>query len=395
MNSPWISQVLPQLSALDFGDTPEKCPISVVILAKDEERCIGRCLDSVVGRGIDDIVVVDTGSTDNTLDIVSGYGDRGVRLVRTPWSHSFADIRNFALESVAVGWVVFLDADEWLTEQAAGQLTDCLMSLCGSTDLHRLVFAPKISDVDNHDFRHDIPRIFKTGGAIRYTGPVREYLVVGEAEPPGLMSLDIEFMHDGYHPNVVAAKDKRARNLALLGTARAADPDNPRWLYFTIRDGFPELATAQVVDLCTALRESMEAGVQTGDRQSPLGYYRFALGFACQGLVARGAWAEVHHFCAELDRVDQRDNPDAHYFRTMFELFHGAVTDRDLLRTIRMRSDDDLVAASGVDVAGRHLDALIGVLLAKFRGQENANRYAEMCSPWTDAFFERSTLRGG
>src|SRR5438132_11045659 len=94
--------------------------VGIAILTKDEERCIARCLDSVTGQGFADILVVDTGSTDRTVDIVAGHD--GVRLVQVPWAGSFAAVRNHAISTIEAEWVVFVDADEWLPPNCAASL---------------------------------------------------------------------------------------------------------------------------------------------------------------------------------------------------------------------------------------------------------------------------------
>jgi hypothetical protein len=149
----------------------------------------------------------------------------------------------------------------------------------------------------------------------------------------------------------------------------------------------------QLLDLCATLRDLVERNPPTGDRLDARQYYRRAMCVASQGFAAVGDWSTVHRYCDELDRIDQCDSPDAHYLRSVAELFHGVVRDRDLLRTMKLRRDDDLVSASAIETSGRHLDAVIVAQLARLRGASAADRYRQLCDPWTDAFFERSTLR--
>jgi hypothetical protein len=393
--NPWVRRLFPPLTSLRTAPMPAHAPVSVVIPARDEQRCIARCLDSVVGRGFDDILVMDTGSTDRTVDIVTGYRRRGVRLVRMSWPDSFAEVRNTAIAAVATGWIVFLDADEWLAERSADQLAACLTSLNEVADLDRLVFAPLIHHVDRNTVSDDVPRILKADSGIRYRGRVHEYPVLpgDDAGPVPMAGLDIVFHHDGYDRAVTDAKDKRHRNLGLLCAARREEPDNARWLYFTIRDGLPALNRTQLIDACTTLRTLAERDVATGDRRTSRQYYRMALGEACQGLAAMGEWTAMLRYCDELDRLDQRDSPDTCYLRTVAELLHGVVTDRDLLRVIRIRRDATAMSASAIDTSGRHLDAVITALLSRVRNAADADRYLALCAPWTDTFFESSRLR--
>jgi hypothetical protein len=65
-----------------------------------------------------------------------------------------------------------------------------------------------------------------------------------------------------------------------------------------------------------------------------------------------GDWRAVNQLCDALDRVEQCDNPDAHYFRSMSHFDDGIVTGRDLLRSIKIRNDETLVATSTIDRSG-------------------------------------------
>jgi glycosyltransferase involved in cell wall biosynthesis len=386
---PWTTKVFPPLTTVRFGDSAEPDTVTVVILARDEERCIARCLDSVNGRGFDDIVVVDTGSTDGTPHIVDSYRNRGVRMLRRPWSGSFAAARNFAVDAVATGWIVFLDADEWLTGQSAERLPACLADLSRIEGVSRLVFAPEIVHVDRNAYSDDVGRIFRADSAIRYKGLVHEYPVIAghPDQPVGLVGVDIQVNHDGYDRSIAVGKNKRQRNLALLEAARAAEPDNPRWWYFTIRDGLPTLDHSQLVEMCEAMKRLADNPIETGDRRSGREYYRLALGSACQGLVAMGDWPSVHQYCLDLPDVD------AHYFRTVTALLGDVATKRDLVTAIELRGDDDLVSESVLDSSGRHMDAVIGALLDRVHDTTKAEQYRDMCAPWTDTFFDRSQLR--
>jgi hypothetical protein len=206
-------------------------------------------------------------------------------------------------------------------------------------------------------------------------------------EPVGLVGVDIQVNHDGYDRSVAIGKNKRQRNLALLEAARVAEPDNPRWWYFTIRDGLPVLGHSQLVNICEVLKRLADQPIRTGDRRSGREYYRLALGPACEGFAAMGDWSSVHRYCADLPDVD------AHYFRAIPALLGGAVTKRDLVGAIELRGDDDLVSGSVLDPSGRHLDAVIIALLERVQSAAKAEQYRAMCDFWSDTFFACSRLR--
>ncbi|WP_197093848.1 glycosyltransferase [Nonomuraea sp. SBT364] len=385
----WITRRVTPSVPVKFAGEEQPCPVSIVILAKDEERCIARCLDSVVDLGLDNILVLDTGSTDDTPRIVERYRDHGVRLIRTPWTRSFARTRNQAIDAVGEGWIVFLDADEWLTERSARNLRPCLMYLSRLEGLRRMAFAPEIIDVDRNVHTTDLPRIFRADSAIRYRGEVHEYPVIAEGPgtPVDVIGIDIQVNHDGYTRSVVISKDKRRRNLDLLETARANDPGNPRWWYFSIRDGHVTLDHAELISMCDTLKELTDKPARHGDHRGARDYYRRALAPACQRLAAMRDWTNVSRYCEDLPRVD------AYYFRAIRELLSGAVTESDLLEAVRLRRDDEMTADSVVEPSARHLDAIIIALLERVRDRAEADRYLEFCSLWTDSFFEDSRLR--
>ena len=90
-----------------LAGTPRAYPISLVMIVRDEERCLARCLESAVGL-VDEIVVVDTGSTDATVAIAESYG---ARVGHFTWVDDFAAARNAALAAATHPWRLVLDAD--------------------------------------------------------------------------------------------------------------------------------------------------------------------------------------------------------------------------------------------------------------------------------------------
>ena len=124
------------LRPYDVGDDPPvgSVPVSVVVLTRDEEVNIGRCLASVVWA--DQIVVVDSGSTDNTVPIARFFG---AEIVEQPWL-GFSGQREFALRLPLIwhDWVYFVDADEWVSSQLACEIAARLRTPTCTAFSHRL-----------------------------------------------------------------------------------------------------------------------------------------------------------------------------------------------------------------------------------------------------------------
>ena len=122
------------------GDNPipGSVPVSVIILSRNEEPNIRRCLDSVAWA--DQVVMVDSGSTDDTVPIASSLG---TEVVEQPWL-GFSDQREFALRlsTLRHNWVYFVDADEWVSPQLAREIAGELRapSCAAFTQRFRLVF---------------------------------------------------------------------------------------------------------------------------------------------------------------------------------------------------------------------------------------------------------------
>jgi glycosyltransferase involved in cell wall biosynthesis len=109
---------------------------------KNEVAVLERSLFSAE-KAADEIVVVDTGSTDDTVNIARAHG---ARVFSYAWKEHFSDARNFALEKVTGDWVVFLDADEYFTDDTKenirtvienADITECSFWRCSGKTMIR------------------------------------------------------------------------------------------------------------------------------------------------------------------------------------------------------------------------------------------------------------------
>jgi glycosyltransferase involved in cell wall biosynthesis len=118
------------------GDDPPlgSVPVSVVVLTRDEEVNIARCLDSVAWA--DQVIVLDSGSADDTVPIARSLG---AQVVEQGWL-GFSGQRELALRlpEIRHDWVYFVDADEWVSPQLAREIAACLPSTHYAAFSHRL-----------------------------------------------------------------------------------------------------------------------------------------------------------------------------------------------------------------------------------------------------------------
>lgn len=194
--------------------------ISLCMIVRNEAETLDRCLGSVRGV-VDEIVIVDTGSVDDTVAIAESYG---ARVIRHPWNDDFAEARNVGLAAATSGWVLVLDADEELTNpQAIRRVLDQPLAIVqiAITNL-----------IGEQTVTHQADRLFPA--ACRFVGRIHEQVRdplnrFGHAVLGGAT-----IRHYGYQPEVVAAKNKNERNVRLL---LAAVQDAPNDLHMRIHLG--------------------------------------------------------------------------------------------------------------------------------------------------------------
>ncbi len=121
--------------------------LSVVIVAKNEERTIGRVLDAVSAIA-DEMLVVDSGSDDKTIEIAN---EKGARVVHQDWL-GYAGQKNFALSLAKSDWLLSLDADEIMTPEAVAEVKEIISGeTVGKCDGYKI---PRVLYIGEHPVRH-------------------------------------------------------------------------------------------------------------------------------------------------------------------------------------------------------------------------------------------------
>jgi tetratricopeptide (TPR) repeat protein len=187
--------------------------LSLCMIVKDEEEMLPRCL-AAVKPAVDEMIVVDTGSTDRTVEIAESFG---ARVLHHEWTGSFSDARNVSLEAATGDWIIYLDADEVLVEEDA----DGLRALTGRVwrEAFALVETNYTGDIeDGTAMTHTAMRMFRNRPEYRFKGRLHEQMAYAL---PGYLTERIEYTqlrieHYGYLGVVRDTKDKSRRNLELL-----------------------------------------------------------------------------------------------------------------------------------------------------------------------------------
>ncbi|SEA22972.1 glycosyltransferase family 2 protein [Selenomonas ruminantium] len=199
-----------------------KIAVSVCYIVKNEEKTLSVSLDSVQAVA-DEIVVIDTGSTDKTKTIAQSYG---AKVYDYNWQDDFAAARNFALDKLSGDWVIFLDADEYFSEETRKNLGMVIPQQEPSVNL-LLIQRQDVDETGKVMLSLYVPRIFRRKADLRYEGAIHEELrqngelVTGIATiPPETLTL----MHTGYAGAQGTAKAQRNLKILLQEVAKAEEP---------------------------------------------------------------------------------------------------------------------------------------------------------------------------
>lgn len=191
--------------------------LTAAMIVRDEERFLAGCLDSLDGV-VDEVVVVDTGSTDGSVAIAR---ERGAEVLERSWDGDFAAARNLGLDAARGRWILYIDADERLrpvTRAAVEELLDQAPEVAFT-----VLFRPRIGYTPYREYR-----LWRNDPRIRFTRSMHERVVyaideVASADGRSIGRAPLAIDHLGYEGD---QSHKHARDLPLLRARLAADPDD-------------------------------------------------------------------------------------------------------------------------------------------------------------------------
>ncbi len=200
--------------------------ISLCMIVRDEAEMLAGCLETAAAA-VDEIVILDTGSTDNTRAIA---GDFGATIIPAAWT-DFSTARNQVLRRATGEWALVLDADEELILETPDRLRELAAS--DAADAYSLRIINSVEMTEFIDLEKSpqffMVRFFKHDGAI-YLNPIHERLRL-----PGGSRIDrasgVDIIHYGFMLELFEKKHKAARNRTMLEQWVKDDSDNP-WAHF-------------------------------------------------------------------------------------------------------------------------------------------------------------------
>ena len=195
---------------------PNNPTLSLCMIVKDEEESLPTCLESIKDY-VDEIIIVDTGSTDSTVEIAERYN---AKVYHHAWENSFSKARNYSLKYATCDWILIMDADEEIEMNDAYKLREAIRD-----DNVNLIYMPAFSKEKGgmNSSVYLIERVFKNNLDFHYEGIVHNTLKFSGR----CKSENIVFYHYGYHLDDEQMERKFTRTSTLLKEQIKDDPSNP------------------------------------------------------------------------------------------------------------------------------------------------------------------------
>jgi glycosyltransferase involved in cell wall biosynthesis len=272
--------------------------VSVAMIVRNEERTLGRCLESLYGY-VDEIVVVDTGSDDATKEIAARYTEK---IHEIAWCDDFATARQFAFDQATGDWVMWVDADDVVVHaDRIRPLVEHVPAAIGGFYWRYVIDWDAMGSPRCVYWRE---RCVRNDNSFRWAGRVHEVLTSSAAHTL-VQSADVVVEH---HPVAGATPEKQGRNLRILEAeyAESGGFPEPRLLFYLGREyadagNYPRAIEVLEHYLRLAIwdDERYLAQIRVADLQRGQGNYAHALDADLRALKICPRWPDAYFGLAE------------------------------------------------------------------------------------------------
>lgn len=198
-----------------------KPTITLSMIVKDEADYLPTCLESIIDF-VDEIVIVDTGSTDDTVLIAEKFG---AHVYPFEWCDDFSAARNESLRHATSEWILYLDADERLDAENKAKIIDLLNQQPDVVAINLRVVIPQPENSIISGFSLDYCRLFRNLPEIRFESPVHEQIIPSILRHGGtIMKTNITIDHWGFGLKQRRRDNRNERNIRLLEAEVAKNP---------------------------------------------------------------------------------------------------------------------------------------------------------------------------
>lgn len=201
--------------------------ISLCMIVKNEEEHLPNALNSVKDV-VDEIIIVDTGSTDRTVEIAKSFG---AKVYYYEWNNDFASARNEALKYATCDWILSMDADDEMNAEQVKRLKDILANL--EDDILGVQLPIYSKTPDGNTMTNYLIRLFRNNPEIRFSRKIHEVVDFSINKLGGriIRATDIPVIHKGYE-EPGAINKKIERNFKLIKEEVEKSPDDASmWMY--------------------------------------------------------------------------------------------------------------------------------------------------------------------
>lgn len=147
--------------------------VSLCMIVKNEERILARCLDSLKGL-MDEIIIVDTGSSDRTKEIAAAYTDRIYDFI---WTGDFSEARNFAFSKAEMDYIYSADADEVMDAENREAFLRMKQVLLPEIEIVQMYYANQLANGTIYNYDKELrPKLFKRNRTFRWQGAIHEQI---------------------------------------------------------------------------------------------------------------------------------------------------------------------------------------------------------------------------
>lgn len=283
--------------------------LSLCLIARDEEKIISRCLSSAQPI-VDEIILVDTGSSDSTPDIARSFG---AKVVQFSWSGDFSAARNVGLSQATGDWILILDAD--MEVPAASR--ERIRSLLANSDAEAFSFRVQsfLGESPGIDCLLDVYYLlFRNRPEYRFRGAIHEQVlpaILANKPDARIIATDTVILHYGFLDGPLKDKNKNRRNLEILERELSRSPSDPFLRYARGVEYLHQEDIGRAKDDFLAARERL-------DQPNPLlaetlklltlcdlslGLYHDSVRWATEGIRLFPAFTDLHYLRATARRI--------------------------------------------------------------------------------------------
>ncbi|SKC84204.1 glycosyltransferase family 2 protein [Maledivibacter halophilus] len=197
--------------------------VSLCMIVKNEAKHLERCLSSVKDL-VDEMIIVDTGSTDDTVEIAKSFD---AKVFYYEWDNNFSNARNFSIQYASKDWILLMDGDDEFYYEDHDEFIQLINT--SIKDGHYFKTQSFVGNMPGNDIVSNLNlRLLRNNKKYKFVGAIHEQItcVDNKMDYKNFSTEEIHIFHYGYLNDVVEEKNKRNRNISIIEEELKKDPKN-------------------------------------------------------------------------------------------------------------------------------------------------------------------------